>query len=74
VLRKVLNDAVAWELMDRNPVLRVKAPRVESTEMRTWSAQDARRFLDRTATDGLHALWALAITTGMRRGELAGLR
>jgi hypothetical protein len=56
VLRKVLNDAVAWELMDRNPVLRVKAPRVESTEMRTWSAQDARRFLDRTATDRLHAL------------------
>ena len=74
VLRKVLNDAVAWELMDRNPVLRVKAPRVESTEMRTWSSQDARRFLDRTADDRLHSLWVLAITTGMRRGELAGLR
>ena len=74
VLRKVLNNAVAWELMDRNPVLRVKAPRVESTEMRTWSAHDARRFLDQTANDRLHALWVLAITTGMRRGELAGLR
>ncbi len=74
VLRKVLNDAVAWELMDRNPVLRLKAPRVESTEMRTWSTQDARRVLDRTADDRLHSLWVLAITTGMRRGELAGLR
>ena len=74
VLRKVLNDAVAWELIDRNPVLRVKAPRIESNEMHTWSAHDARRFLDRTADDRLHALWVLAITTGMRRGELAGLR
>src|SRR4051812_19962244 len=60
--------------MARNPVLRVKAPRVEASEMRTWSGEQARQFILGTAGDRLSALWVLAITTGMRRGELAGLR
>jgi integrase len=32
-----------------------------------------RRFLEHVADHRLHALWVLAATTGMRRGELCGL-
>lgn len=41
---------------------------------RTWSDVEARRFLAHVADERLYALWALALDTGARRGELAALR
>jgi integrase len=43
-------------------------------EMRTWSAAELRAFLAHTADQRLHAAFLLAATTGMRRGETAGLK
>jgi integrase len=73
-LRKALNDAVSWGIIAKNPVAQVKGPRLESSEMRTWTSDEARRFIELLSDDRLAALWVVAITTGMRRGELAGLR
>jgi integrase len=42
--------------------------------MRAWSASEARAFLTGMADDRLAALWVVALNSGMRRGELAGLR
>ncbi len=42
--------------------------------MTVWTSEQARRFLDSLTDDRLRGLWALALHTGMRRGELAGLR
>ena len=39
----------------------------------SWTASELRRFLDHVTGIGSPALWRLAATTGMRRGELAGL-
>jgi integrase len=48
----------------------------ESSEPReerdAWTADELRRFLERVADCRLNALWLLAATTGMRRGELCG--
>jgi integrase len=74
VLRKALNDAVLWGLLRRSPLLGVKPPRQEQPEMRWWTPEQARTFLAAVDGDRLHALWVLVLTTGMRRGELAGLR
>jgi integrase len=41
--------------------------------MRTWSADELRAFLASVRADFLYPLWLLAATTGMRRGEIAGL-
>ena len=41
---------------------------------RAWSPEDVARFLDGSASDRWAPLWRLAATTGMRRGELVGLR
>ena len=38
-----------------------------------WTAKELSRFLEHVADDPLHPLWRLAATTGMRRGELAGV-
>jgi integrase len=78
VLRKALKDAVKGahgpKLLMRNPADDVQRPRRQRTEMRVWSADELRRFLDATRGDRLHACWVVAATTGLRRGELLGLK
>lgn len=74
VLHKALGQAVQWDLIPRNPAAAVKAPRPVSEEMRPLSAEEARRLLDAARGDRLEALYVLAVTTGMRRGELLGLK
>jgi integrase len=74
VLSQALKDAVRWGLLIRNPMDAVDPPRVVDAEMVTWSDTQARAFLDTVAGDRLYAMWVLFLTTGVRRGELAGLR
>lgn len=79
VLAMALDEAVEGGLLHRSPVLEVpkkqrpthKARQVGS---RVWSAAEAQLFLVAIDGDRLHPLYALALDTGMRRGELAGLR
>jgi integrase len=73
-IRKALNDAVRWGLLVRNPAHHAAAPRPRRTELRTWTAGQLRCFLESVRSDRLSAAWQLAALTGMRRGEVAGLR
>ena len=74
VLHKALSQAVRWDLIARNPADAVKATRPAPEEMRPLSAEETRRLLDDAEGDRLEALYVLAATTGMRRGELLGLK
>jgi integrase len=74
VLRRALNDAVRWEKLARNPASQVRGPRAADTRVQSLSAGELRRFLAHVEHDRLSALWRLAATTGMRRGELLGLQ
>ena len=74
VLHRAMADAVRWNMLVVNPVSAVRVPKGTTKVLTVWTADDARRFLDALADDRLVALWALALHTGMRRGELAGLR
>jgi integrase len=72
-LSRALDDAVEDRMIARNPAKGAhSAP--ESPVQGTWDAAQLRRFLDHVQDDRLFALWRLAVTTGMRRGELVGLR
>jgi integrase len=76
VLRKALDQAVADNLIPRNPVAGVKSPQVRREEIKPLSPEQARHFL-RTATetgDRLEALYAVAIHCGLRQGELLALK
>lgn len=81
-LHKALAQAVADGLLPRNAA-DVKAPRPAPKEMRPLSEDEARRLLDAASAssanpngeaDPFEALYVLAITTGLRRGELLALR
>jgi integrase len=74
-LHKALSQAVADGLIPRNAA-DVKAPRPAPEEMRPLSEAEARAFLEAAGKveDRFEALYVLAITTGLRRGELLGLR
>jgi integrase len=77
ILRKALSEAVRWSLLTRNIADQADPPRERSgsrTQMRVWSAIELRAFLDHVADDRLSAAYFLAATTGMRRGEVLGLR
>lgn len=74
LLRRALQDALRWELIERNPCDAVIAPRRRDVEMAVWSAEEVRQFLAYVEADRLAAMWRLFVATGMRRGEIAGLR
>ena len=70
--------ATAWaarnQLIGRDPLMGVQRPRLEHTEMRSWSLDEAHQFLALTASDRLAAIWALLLSRPLRRGEVAGLK
>ena len=74
VIRRALADAVREGTVARNVGDAASLPRVGHVEQTAWSADEARAFLHATADDPDHALFVVALTTGMRRGELAGLQ
>jgi len=77
VLRRALDDAQRRGMVISNPAAVAHAPKrrpLASTASRAWNVQELRSFLDTTADHRFHtALW-VAANTGMRRGELLGLR
>ena len=74
LLREIFGQAVRWGMLPVNPADFADPPEDTAGEMRFWTAEEAGRFL--AAIDGhrLWALWLLAIVTGLRQGELLGLR
>lgn len=74
VLRMALKQAVMWQMLPRNVAEAVRSPKVERAEMQVWTAKEVADFLDATQTHRLHAAFYLALMTGMRRGELMGLK
>lgn len=77
VMRSSLRFAVDRDLVDHNVAADARPPRI-STRSRPspeiWTAQQLASFLAHTAHLRLYPAIHLAATTGMRRGEIAGLR
>lgn len=74
VLNRALKQAVQWGLVPRNVCSAVKRPRDEEKEIQPLTAEQAAALLKTAAGDRLEAIYVLAVTTGMRLGELMGLQ
>jgi integrase len=74
VLHKALNHAVSDGLIPRNAAAGLALPRISREEINPLSGEEARCFLDEVRGDRLEALYVLAISTGMRQGELLALK
>ncbi|GAA0452967.1 site-specific integrase [Actinoplanes capillaceus] len=67
VLAKVFTEQLGRTLGARKP-------RESDDERPVWTLAEARRFGDHVRGDRLFPMWRLLLVTGLRRGELCGLR
>jgi integrase len=74
VLRSALSQAVKWSLVSRNSAALVNAPRIPHQNIKPLDPEHARKFLDATKGGRYEAIYIVALTLGMRRGEVLGLR
>ena len=74
VLSMALRQAVRWQMLPRNVAEAVRPPKVERPDMGTWTAVQVATFLDAAQLHRMHAAFYLALLTGMRRGEILGLK
>lgn len=74
VLRRVLADAVRWQIIRDNPATVAKPPREQTRPARSLTWDEVRQLLQAADHDPLRVLWYLYLLTGMRRGEALGLQ
>ena len=72
-LRRALADALRDGLVSRNVAALAEPPRMSKPERTVLSAEQVRALIEGTRDDRLHALWVLAVTTGMREAEMLAL-
>ena len=70
---RCLRYAERWGDVARNVAALVDAPKVTRSDMRALSGEEARALLKVVEGDRLEALLILALSTGMRSGEMLGL-
>jgi integrase len=73
-LHKALDDAVRTGLVAKNVCDSVTLPRRIRREMQVLTPEQARKVVEAAKGSRMEALLLLALTTGMRRGELLGLK
>jgi integrase len=77
IIHKALKDAVDLGLVNVNMADRAKPPRPKAKkpkEIKSWTPEELRRFLDLIKGHRLEAAYHLTAFTGMRRAEILGLR
>ncbi len=74
VLSQALRQAVRWRMLVRNPCDAVDPPRPPHQEMSVLDQADAARLVKASEETAIHIPVLLAVTTGMRRGEILALR
>jgi integrase len=74
LLHNALKQADRWGLVPRNVATLARPPNAPRHEISTLTAEQVRTLLAAAEGDRLEALYVLAISTGMRQGELLALR
>jgi integrase len=73
LLTVALNRAVKLRLIRHNPALDVSKPKLGKRDMLILDERQVKRLLEQARPHQLYALFALAVGTGMRQGEILGL-
>jgi integrase len=73
VLHAALKQAARWDLAPRNVCEAVSVPRRRRPDIRPLNPVQARAFLKAAEGDRYEAFFVLALTAGLRLGELRGL-
>ena len=73
-LHSVLETAIKWQLLIRNPIDSVTMPKIVKHEMNILNEQQAKTILQAVQGTNYYSLFALALYTGMRKSELLALQ
>jgi integrase len=73
-LSKALKQAVADGLIPLNAASSVKSPKPKKNEIRPLDREQVRAFFETVSGERLEPLYVLAVTAGLRAGELLGLK
>ncbi|HHW15667.1 MAG TPA: site-specific integrase [Firmicutes bacterium] len=74
VLHKALGQAVKWGLVPRNVADAAEPPKAERHQMQTLTVEQVHALLEAARATGRYALYLMAVSTGLRQGELLALR
>ena len=74
IIRNSLEHAIDFGLIQNNVALKVKLPKSERKELMVWDEDEVNHFLQTAKEDRYYIVFYLAVTTGMRQGEILGLR
>ena len=74
VLRNALGDAERMDLIPRNVARAVRSATLTRTERRALTPTEAAKLLAQLEGNRLEGVFVLALATGLRRGEVLGLR
>jgi len=73
LINESLEKAAGWDMIIKNPAAVVDRPKAETKEMLYWNEEESHKFLEAAKTDRYYHAFLLALTTGMRQGEILGL-
>jgi integrase len=73
-LHRSLSQALRWNLIPRNVTDLVDPPKVVKEEIRPLNEDEVKVLFETVEGSALEALYVLAVTAGLRKGELLGLR
>ncbi|HJV45854.1 MAG TPA: tyrosine-type recombinase/integrase [Bacillota bacterium] len=74
LIKLALDRAVVYKLIKENHMRKVCMPKNERMEMKVWNTDQVNTFLNFTKNRRFFPVYALALLTGMRQGEILGLR
>ncbi|MBW4083514.1 site-specific integrase [Paenibacillus sp. S150] len=76
IINESLNKAAGYDMLIKNPANAVKRPKADKKEMLYWTEEESHRFLNSALQENAryYCAFLLALTTGMRQGEILGLR
>ena len=74
VISSAMDLAVAQKIILTNPTNACELPKVEHQEMQTIPAEQLQAFLEEARATGVYEMYYIELATGLRRGELLGLK
>lgn len=74
IIRNSLEHAIDLELISKNVAAKTKLPKGDKEELTVWNEQEVQLFLKDAQDSRYSIVFHMALVTGMRQGELLGLR
>ncbi|MFE4140377.1 tyrosine-type recombinase/integrase [Peribacillus sp. YIM B13472] len=74
MLKVVFRKAVSLKLVNENPVLNVTLPKRNNLEMIAGDTEQVEYFIQHSKKHRFYTVYLIALLTGMRKGEITGLR